>query len=316
MLYPLRDIFKKVRATLILSKYLGGFGNRLYLHIHVLAAAMEHGFSVVNLTLHQHARFFECLWANSLCRFPPPILGLPLHSLARALRGPAENLARWQGRHPGSWPGLGVWTLPDDQFQSMEDPGFLAACRRHRWMNLQGWEFRANRYVQRHQEAIRNFMRFRRSRNPRLTALLDESKARGKTRVCLHIRAGDFRTWQGGRHFIEPAEYARAAHQIARTETGRDLEFWVSSDEPVDLSLFPPGSRTTPNRTLAEDFQLMTESEFILGGKSTLSRVAAYLGHSRIHFYEPDTGVPLFDQWTSGSGALEERPPFSGHGVS
>lgn len=297
-----------MRTTLALSKYLGGFGNRLFLHIHVLALALEHGFSVVNLTLHQHAHFFEGLWANSLCRFPPPILGLPLHSLARALREPAENLTRRQERHFGSLLGLGVCALPEGEFQSMEDPGFLAFCRRHRWLNLQGWKFRANHCVVRHELPIRRFLRFRRFLNPQLSALLDESNARERTRVCLHIRAGDFRTWKQGQHFIDAGEYAQAAHQIARTETGRDLEFWVSSDEPVDLSLFPLGSRTTPNQTLDEDFQLMTESDFILGGKSTLSRVGAFLGKKRIHFYELGTGIPPLDRWIPGSNALTDGP--------
>ena len=306
MLYPVRSIFKQMRTTLVLSKYVGGFGNRLYLHIHVLAAAMEHGFSVVNLTLHQQAHLFEGLWANSFCRFPAPVLGLPLHPLARAFRGLAENLASLQERHPGRVPSAYLWILENDRHQSMEDSLFLEVCRRYRWVNLQGWEFRANTCVLHHRDAIRDFLRFRRSLHPALSFLLDESHARGKTRVCLHIRMGDFRHWEGGRHYIAPEEYARAAHQIARNESGRSLEFWVCSDEPVDLAPFPPGTRTTPGRTLAEDFQVMLESDFILGGISTFSRTAAFLGGAFIQRMKPGAEVPDLGSWSSGARALEE----------
>ena len=293
-----------MRSTLVLSKYLGGLGNRLMIHIHVMAFAMEHGFSLVNLTLHRDARLFEGLWANSWCRYPSPAFGLPLHAAVRGARGMVEALARIGEKDPGSIPGLLVRTLGDGEFQSMEDPGFVAACREHRWINLQGWLFRANACVLRHRDAIRNFLRFRRSLHPRLSSLLDESRSQGKTRVCLHVRQGDFRHWEGGRHFIPPEDYAEAACRIARTETGRNLEFWVCSDEPVDLAPFPTGTRTAPNRTLAEDFQVMTESDFILGGISTFSRTAAFLGDARFHIHQPGFQIPQLGSWNQASGAM------------
>lgn len=296
-----------MRPTLILSKYVGGFGNRFFLHVHTLATAMEYGFSMCNLTLHQTAHLFEGLWSNSWCRYPAPRFGLPLHSWSRAARGWVEWLAHAQRRHPGRIPGLHTWWLDDgvDGSLSMESAEFLSVCRQYRWINLQGWQFRAPRFVQKHREPIRAFMRFRRSQNPQLTAWLDESRAQKKTRVCLHVRMGDFRTWHGGRYFIDPKTYASAAHRIAQTETSKDLEFWVCSDELLDLTLFPPGTRRTPNRTLAEDFQLLTESDFILGGISTFSRAAAFLGGGKVFSGRLDQDLGPLESWAPGWEAVE-----------
>lgn len=294
-----------MRPTLVLSRYCGGFGNRAYLHVHALATAMEHGFSLVNLTLHQKAYFFEGLWANSWCRYPAPAWGLPLHQAVRGLRFWAEALADWQIRHPRALPGFHVWRLREEEYLCMEDPRFLEICRKNRWINLQGWLFRANRYVRKHRDTIRRILRFRRSLNPELSAWLDESKLHRRTRLCLHIRQGDFRTWQGGRHYIDPAEYARIACRIAKSDRQRKLEFWVSSDEPVDLTLFPPGTRTCPRRNMAEDFQLMTESDFILGGISTFSRAAAFLGGAKVHYHTKGQKVPRLNEWTPGARALD-----------
>ena len=294
-----------MRPTLVLSKYYGGFGNRLFLHIHTLATAMENGFSICNLTLHQTAHLFEGLWANSWCRYPAPRFGLPLHRVTRVARGWLEWLAHGQRGKPGRVPGFYTAWLGEEESLSMESPEFLDICRNHRWINLQGWQFRAPRAVQKHRESIRSFMRFRRSQNPMLTAWLDESKAQKKTRVCLHVRMGDYRTWHGGRYFIDPGIYASAAHQIARTEKSRNPEFWVCSDEPLDLTLFPPGTRCTPNRTLAEDFQLLTEADFILGGISTFSRAAAFLGGGKVYSGRLDQGVGPLDAWAPGREAVQ-----------
>ena len=278
----------------------------MILHIHVLAFAMEHGFSLANLTLHRDAHLFEGLWANSWCRYPPPAFGLPLHQLVRGARFWAEYFALRESRFPGTVPGLHTWTLGEGESLSMESSQFADVCRKHRWINLQGWLFRAPHYVRKHREAIRKILRFRRSVNPELSSRLAPAKSSNRTRICLHIRQGDFRLWSGGQFYIDPGEYAQAAHRIAQKEARRNPEFWVCSDEPVDLKIFPPGTMVCPHRSLSEDFQVMTESDFILGGVSTLSRTAAFLRDARIYSLFRGREIPALDAWAPGSTAIND----------
>ena len=267
---------------------------------------MEHGFSLVNLTLHRDAHLFEGLWANSWCRYPLPGLGFPFHQWTRGARYWVERLAHLHVKNPALIPGWHTCFLEDERTLSMEDPAFVSLCRRNRWINLQGWMFRAPHYVQKYREAIRAILRVRRTLHPRLSSILDESRNRGRTRVCLHIRQGDFRDWRGGRHYIEPLEYAQAARRIARSDPRRNFEFWVLSDEPLDLTLFPPGTRITPRRSLGQDFQTLTEADFILGGISTFSRSAAFLGAGKFHCHEKGRRIPPLHSWKPGSLALED----------
>ena len=294
----------QMRSTLVLSRYYGGFGNRLFLYIHALAVAMEHGFSLINLTLHRDAHLFEGLWANSWCRHPTPILGFPLHQWTRGARFWVERLAHLDLKKRGLIPGWYTCYLEDDKTLSMEEPAFLDLCRRYRWINLHGWMFRANPLVLKHREAIRAVLRVRRSLHPQLSSTLDKSKDLGRTRVCLHIRQGDFREWRDGQHYIDPLEYAQAAWRIAKTDARRNMEFWVLSDEPVDLTLFPPGTRISPRRNLGQDYQLLTEADFILGGISTFSRSAAFLGGAKFHCHIRGQKIPPLEFWKSGSFAL------------
>lgn len=297
-------------TTIVLADYPGRLGNRLYLFIHVLAVAMEHGFHVCNLTLQPHAKWFAELSRNSWCRFPAPTHGYALHRWVRAARAGVEWMAHRQikkGCH--GWGGIRTVALNPEEHMAMESPGFLEICRNHQWVILWGWFFRADSYLERHQQAIARFLRLNPGLDPDLEARLERERRECDWQIALHIRQGDFRTWEGGKHYLKPDVFSRHAWKIQDSHPNKKIRFWVCSDEPVDLTRFPPGTQTSPGKTLREDLRIMTSCGFILGGTSTLARAAAFLGGARLHslIRSPDLpGDPLL--WKSGIEALVEDP--------
>jgi hypothetical protein len=148
---------------------------------------------------------------------------------------------------------------------------------------LWGWFFRADSYLERHQKAIRSFLRLKEGLDPELEARLKAGSQENDWQIVLHIRQGDFRTWEGGRHYIPPSVFARHAERIRAANPEKKIQFWVCSDEPVDVSLFPSGTQTSFGQTLRQDLRIMTSCAYILAGPSTLARSAAFLGGSRLH---------------------------------
>jgi hypothetical protein len=292
----------------MLADYVGRLGNRLYLYIHVLAAAMEHGFHLSNLTLAAHAGWFEGLYRNSWCRWPPPARGWPAHRWVRPVRAMAERLVRWQQAHPSlAIPGIAVPATGGGRIVSMEDASFRDMVRKNLLTFPWGWGFRANRLVTRHRESIRSFLALRPGLDPNLEQQLAEIRARGWLQVCLHIRQGDFRTWQGGKFYLPPEKFSWMAHEIVRQNPVKKFHFWVCSDEAVELSPFPPGTWASPGRSLREDFRIMVESDYLLSGGSTLACVAGYLGKGRIQNLRANP-APLArpQEWLPGAQALED----------
>lgn len=270
--------------SLILADYIGRLGNRLFLFIHVLAVAMEFRFRVFNLTLQPFATWFENLSRNSWCRYPAPTRGFSLHRWVRGARAAVEVLAQRQIKQ-GNAGRMGIRTiaLQSEEHMAMERPEFLEICQNHRWIILWGWFFRADSYLERHQAAIRRFLRLKPGLDPALENELEKGSQEYDWQIALHIRQRDFRTWEGGRHYIPPSVFARHAERIRQANHEKKIRFWVCSDEPVDLSLFPLGTRTSFGQTLREDLRILTFCSFVLSGNSTLARVGAFLGGSRLH---------------------------------
>jgi hypothetical protein len=300
-----------MKSTIILADYVGRLGNRLYLFIHVLAVAMEHGFHVCNLTLQPHASWFENLSRNSWCRFPAPAKGYPMHRWVRAARAGVEWLAHLQmGGKGNGWMGIRTVALKPEEHVAMESPGFLEICRNHQWVILWGWFFRADFYLQRHQRTIQDFLRLRRGLDPELEAKLVADQRENVWQIALHIRQGDFRTWNEGKYYIPPEVFARHAWRLYQTHPDKKIRFWVCSDEPVDLASFPRGTKTSPQQTLRGDLRIMTSCDFILSGSSTLARSAAFLGGARLHNLSLQTDPPTDpNQWSSSTLALTDPEP-------
>ena len=292
--------------TIILADYVGRLGNRLYLFIHVLAMAMEHGFHVCNLTLQPHASWFENLSRNSWCRYPAPAHGYPLHRWARGFRAAVEWLANRQRKGRGNgFAGFYTIALDLQENFAMDSPAFLQICRKYHCVILFGWFFRADSLLERHQDEIRRFLRLRKGMDQALECELEKGRQENDWQIALHIRQGDFKTWQGGKCYLPPEVFARHAWRIKTAHSNKKIQFWVCSDEPVDLSAFPPGTQNSPGQTLREDLRIMTSCEFILGGSSTLARAAAFLGAARLHNLSLDFECPTDPRfWMPGASAL------------
>lgn len=273
-----------MQSTLVLADYVGRLGNRLYLFVHVLAVAMQQGLHVCNLTLQPYANWFDNLARNSWCHYPAPARGYPLHRWVRGTRALVEWLAHRQTRGGcAGWMGIRTVALGPQEHLGMEKPAFMEICRNHRWVILWGWFFRADCYLERHQHSIREFLRLKKGLDPELESVLEINRKKYDWQIALHIRQGDFRTWSAGKFYIPPQVFSDHAWRILAAHPEKKIQFWVCSDEPVDLNLFPPETRTSPGFTLREDLRIITTCDFVLSGNSTLARVGAFLGGSRLH---------------------------------
>jgi hypothetical protein len=291
-------------TTLILPDYVGRLGNRLYVYIHTLAACMHWGFHCANLTMQSHAMLFENLRLNSFCRYPSPKFGMPLHQLARSFRYPIEWAVFRQKSLPSFFAKrFGVLNFHENLVERMDDESFARKARVFRWYVLWGWASRADSFLAKYQDPIGSFLKLNRKMNPSLSHELAQSSRKQNIRVCIHIRLGDRKSIPGQTFPLE--FYARQAHRLSAANREKPLEFWICSDETIDLRLFPKGARMSNQRSLEEDFQIMAESHYLVGGVSTLSRAACYLGKGKIWACSSTEDIPLeLGNWKSGVWAL------------
>jgi len=264
-------------ATMIVSNYTGRLGNRLLLQAHLVAAAAEFGSRVINLALLPSSRLLAGFHCNPLGEFPPRhfLPGLPI--LCRPLRG---WVAKWvcsrlasghtHGRHWRIFDTSRTWT-------DMTSADFRHELESHRKLFLWGWLFRAYPLIKKHARCIRSQLSIRPEAAPNLKPFFSSLREKNERLVCVHVRQGDARNVPASEGLYIPAEDLARAYRANLNHFGKH-RLVVCSDEPVPPGLFPGQALATPLRPLEEDLVLMSKSQWILGGRSTLSRFAAFVG--------------------------------------
>jgi len=267
-----------VPASIVIGNYTGGLGNRLLLQAHALAFSREFGCHLFNLALLPAYHCFHGLYRNPLGEFPRRDFPFDTRFLARPIRGLLEDwvLSRI---HSGQTEGGGWVIIERSKIKSVDmlDSEFKRHILDKKWIFLWGWLFRAYPLLKKHAACIRSQLSIRPEAAPRLKSFFGSIRQKGEILVCVHIRQGDARNVPASEGLYIPAENLAQVYRTNLARFGKH-RLIVCSDEPVPFDLFPGQILATAPRPLEDDLVLMSQSQWILGGRSTLSRFAAFVG--------------------------------------
>lgn len=97
-------------------------------------------------------------------------------------------------------------------------------------------------------------------------------------RIAVHVRRGDYKTWEGGRYYYEDKDYLRFINrmkQLVREELGKDCLFYIFTNDRVYLEGF--GITVSDNSWYVDQY-IMSRCDYIIGPPSTFSLWASYTG--------------------------------------
>lgn len=110
--------------------------------------------------------------------------------------------------------------------------------------------------------------------------LSELSRLQRESPIAVHVRLGDFKTWQNGRHLLTSEYYIQAVNQLRALNL--ESPIWVYSDEiPLaklilkdmpNLRFMDPGT----GLTASEELILMSRSKGLVASRSSFSWWAAY----------------------------------------
>ena len=273
-------------ALILLADHTGRLGNKCILYSHVIAAAEEYGCRVINLSILPAAHIFEGLHLNPLGAYPRQFFPFDIRWLTRAFR---QLIQRWVLNRRSKGPVAGSWvTLLDRENQpnlDLHSEEFRQLTLSTKLIVLWGWSFRCSDLVKKHAEIIRPFFRIRAATAPWAKNQVSEAAKKNLQTLAVHIRQGDFRTWEGGKHFVPPERFALYINnRLSSASTTHRV--WICSDEPVAAELFHHIDRQILPRPLREDLYLMANADILLAGESSLAYFLSFLRHGdsfRLH---------------------------------
>lgn len=105
--------------------------------------------------------------------------------------------------------------------------------------------------------------------------------------IGVHIRRGDYKTFEGGKYYFELDEYKEQMQALCSVYHDRRVCFAISTNESIDLSVFDGLELCkTYNTTAIHDLYMLSICDRIIGPLSTFSRWASFYGKVPLCFIE------------------------------
>jgi hypothetical protein len=246
----------------------GRLANQLLIFAHFAANAMKHGYALTIPGLLNYASSLE---------FGHRLVWDPM-SLRNGEPGDIEAEPRGDdGGHSMRWP-IGWFGGDRDMTQDCDLDGdeFQSVRQRYEVLVARGWCFRDYRNLPRFAPEIRRLLRPSAGCRSRAESVIGKARAATDFLVGVHVRHGDFRYWNGGKHFFPISTYVRWMHELvdARPGTG----FIICSDEARSPNEFAPLTVWKGPGGPMDDLYALSRCDFILAPASTFSTWASFYG--------------------------------------
>ena len=269
---------------IVLAKNFGQLGNRLLLSAHLLAAAREYGVSFRNPSFVEYAQYFPSISNDLWCRFPAQ--DTPTDAAS-------DDLPAWQRKalyqavrlSTSVLSFLGMTQFPcrvirvrGEQICDLQDESFALAAKGPRPILASGWKFRSNTLLEKHADAIRAHFRIQPKHRQNVDTLIGEMRSAADTVVGIHIRHGDYATWEGGKYFYSIDQYRDVMQQVADRLGNQQVTFLVCGNGNLSLDQFRGLNVRFGTGHLIEDMYALAETDLLIGPPSTFTQWASFYG--------------------------------------
>ena len=119
--------------------------------------------------------------------------------------------------------------------------------------------------------------------------MIDRLRSKADYIIGVHIRRGDYATWNNGRFFYELEDYHRFMLRLVQLYAPHKVSFFISSNESFSLDIFE-GCRcerfgAAPSGAIL-DLYTLSKCDLIIGPFSSYSRWASFIGEVPLCFLE------------------------------
>jgi len=144
-----------------------------------------------------------------------------------------------------------------------------------------GWLFKDPQNLQKHKQLLLDLWQPNKNYLANVENYFRKYKQDHDVLVGVHIRRGDYKTFENGKWFYSPGQYYEKMKEIASLETFHDkrIAFVICSNEQgISLPGTDKFSVFNEERHFSEDVLLLSKCDYIIGPPSTFSIWASFYG--------------------------------------
>lgn len=280
------------KTTIIIGSKAGQLGNRLFLFAHFIAFAEEYQIKIINPTFDEYASLFEATKRDLFCCYPPHRSLIRKRALRAFLYRMTLRVAHEIKRFSFLQKYIGVIELEEDEAVMLDSESFLKFVRDHQVMICRGWLFRTEVNFIKHEDKIRAHFRIAAQHEKNVEGLIRQITARCDILVGVHIRRGDYATFQGGKYFYSVEKYADLMRATEKLFPNKKVVFLICSDERLDQQQFEGLDVEFGSGHLVEDMYSLARCNYLIGPPSTFSMWASFYGKSPLYTITDAARIP------------------------
>lgn len=266
----------------IIGNKCGQLCNRLFLFSHFIANSIEYDYELINPCFYEYCNLFSATNENDFGTYNISVKYGSFHNLLTLL---GEYLIPTMGRLFRSSPFHRIEFI-DYTFDAkniifdLNNKEFIDKVKSKKIVISYGWLFRDYENVRKHVEKIRAIFRPEDNYLNKVKTLIRESRHSADVLIGVHLRKGDYKTFEGGKYLFGDNVYFDKMQQVKDLfeKEGQKTSFLLCSNEAIDKEHFLELNINLGPGQLVEDLYALAECDYIIGPPSTFSMWASFYG--------------------------------------
>lgn len=283
------------KPRIVIASKSGQLGNRIILFAHFIANAIEYGYELYNPNFDEYCLFFDSTTNNNFDGYPITVVGKDFINLRQKKISERINFNT-----------LRYLLLPSCKIlktkkrYELSDKYFLDLLERKKIIIAYGWLFRDRDNFNKHLDILKKFFFPIEIHARNVDTLIQNcrsDKKKNKLLIGVHIRRGDYQTFQGGKYYYENSVYLKYMTQVYRIfqQEQKSVAFLLCSNEAIS-EVFNEFEVYTGTGHLIEDLYCLAKCDYLMGPTSTYTSWASIYGDVPLcHLQTRDQVLQLSD---------------------
>lgn len=288
---------KEFMIVITSSKYLY-MGNKMLQYAIFIAFSEETGVRIVNPSFAPYSHHFKNLDNDFFMRYP---VRKSRFRGGRKLRNAfyfvSFQLGKFFSKKGVSNSLVDAVNLEWDKTIEISSVDYIKRAKKSKYFFSMGWGFQHKFNLEKHRERIKKYFEPLDSYQVNIKQFIAEQRKEADLLIGVHIRHGDYKTFEGGKYFYETPLYVNLMKRCETIFSDRKIKFVVCSNERQDSSFFEGLNFSFGTNHPVEDMYSLAECDYIIGAPSTFTIWASYYGNTPIYMIEDINKEILFSDF-------------------